>query len=200
MLQLKEKLREQKASEEATDTKPETPETANGEQAEEQTTNEGEVAEGETTPTDGAAQEMTDQIAEGHVEETPSPEEKANGQLSTTANAESPILNGNCAASDTDEEGGAGRNEDQSKLTNGEVSPTANGNQSDDAEPKVNGVSGSHDEEDNTKDGALTAVSKSGSKVGVSTETDTQSEATMINGGNNIMTNGEVAPARQDSE
>ncbi|XP_031426563.1 clustered mitochondria protein homolog [Clupea harengus] len=200
LLQLKEKLREQKASEEATDTKPETPETANGEQAEEQTTNEGEVAEGETTPTDGAAQEMTDQIAEGHVEETPSPEEKANGQLSTTAKAESPILNGNCSASDTDEEGGAGRNEDQSKLTNGEVSPTANGNQSDDAEPKVNGVSGSHDEEDNTKDGALTAVSKSGSKVGVSTETDTQSEATMINGGNNIMTNGEVAPARQDSE
>ncbi|XP_076125584.1 clustered mitochondria protein homolog [Alosa pseudoharengus] len=178
LLQMKEKLREKKALEEATETKSETPETANG-QPEEQSANDGEVAEGETTP---------------------SPDERANGQLNATANAESPILNGNCSASDTDEEGGATRNEDLSKLTNGEVHSTAASNQSEEAEPKVNGVSGSHEEEDNTKDGALTAVSKSGSKVGVSVVTDSQSEATMINGRDSIMANGEVTPALQNSE
>ncbi|PWS23076.1 hypothetical protein DKP78_15050, partial [Enterococcus faecium] len=62
--------------------------------------------------------------------------------------------------------------------------------------------SGSHDEEDATKDEALTVVSKSGSKVGVSMVMDTQSEATMINGGDSInsITNGTADSAPQDSE
>lgn len=178
---MKEKLKEKKALQEVTETKPEAPETANGEQSEEQPANEEEVSEGQTTP---------------------SPEEKVNGQLSPTANGESPILNGNCSASDTDDDGGATRNGDQSKLTNGEVHSTAADDQSEESEPKVNGVSGSHDEEDTTKDGALTAVSKSGSKLGISTVMDTQSEAAMINGGDSIntMTNGKVSSAPQDSE
>ncbi|XP_062398969.1 clustered mitochondria protein homolog [Sardina pilchardus] len=225
LLQMKEKLREKKALEEATETKSETPEAANG-RSEEQSANEGEVAEGETTPSleeranghlsdtaNAESKSETPEAAKGRSEEqsanegevaegetTPSLEERANGHLSDTANAESPIQNGNCSASDTDEEGGATRNEDQSRLTNGEAHSTAASNQSDEAEPKTNGVSGCHDEEDNTKDGALIAVSKSASKVAVSVVTDAQSEATVINGGDSVMTNGEVTPALQDSE
>lgn len=174
---MKEKLKEKKALEEAAETKPEAPEMANGEQSEEQQTSE-------------------------EVQTTPSSEEKVNGQLSTTANGESPTLNGNYSASDTDEEGGATKNGDQSKLTNGEVHSTAADNQSEESEPKVNGVSGSHNEEDGTNDGGLTVVSKSGSKLGVSMVNDTQSEATMINGGDSInsMTNGKADPAPQDAK
>ncbi|KAL2092562.1 hypothetical protein ACEWY4_012360 [Coilia grayii] len=197
MLQMREKLKE-KALEEAAETRPAAPDTANQKQAvEQQTTDE---REGETTPTNGAAQEMTSDIAENHETDTPSPENNGNSQLTTTADTDSPILNGNCSASDTDEEGGATRNGDQSKLTNGEVSPTVTGNQSDDAAVKVNGESESH-EEDDSNDEAGTTVTKSGPKVGVSMVTDALSEISMSNGADSTMTtNGAVATALPDSE
>ncbi|XP_063051703.1 clustered mitochondria protein homolog [Engraulis encrasicolus] len=192
MLRIKEKLKE-KALEEATATQ------AAAVNAEGETPSPEGNVNGQLSPSTDTA---TPTAAENAEVETRSPESNVNGQLSPNTDTDSSTLNGSCSASDTDEEGAALTDGGaESKLTNGEVSPTVPENQSDDGSIKVNGESGPHGEDDKEEE-AVTAVTKSVAKVAISVEADVQSDAILSNGGDSdvMMTNGQEATALPDSE